>query len=181
MNKEDEFFLEKMRGVVPIKKNNKIKKESLRIKKNILKKDKKITTTPTKQNEPSKENINKKFKIENLSLKKNIKKGSFKINKKIDFHGLTIQESEEIFSNSILECYKAGQRCILFITGKGLYNNSTTGSYEEPKLYHGVIRKHFQNWVNTKKFSKYILSYEVASSKHGGDGAFYVYLRKTKE
>ena len=31
-----------------------------------------------------------------------------------------------------------------------------------------------------KKFSKYILSFEQASIEHGGDGAFYVYLRKNK-
>ena len=30
------------------------------------------------------------------------------------------------------------------------------------------------------KFSKYILSFEQASIEHGGDGAFYVYLRKNK-
>ena len=33
---------------------------------------------------------------------------------------------------------------------------------------------------SSNKFSKYILSFEKASADHGGDGAFYVYLRKKK-
>ena len=51
---------------------------------------------------------------------------------------------------------------------------------KKPKLYHGVIRSAFFNWVKSKNFSKYILSFEQASIEHGGDGAFYVYLRKNK-
>jgi DNA-nicking Smr family endonuclease len=43
-----------------------------------------------------------------------------------------------------------------------------------------VIRNAFNSWVISNKFAKYILSYEKASFEHGGDGAFYVYLRKKK-
>ena len=49
-----------------------------------------------------------------------------------------------------------------------------------PKLYHGIIRASFFDWVKSTKFSKYILSFEQASIEHGSDGAFYVYLRKNK-
>ena len=51
---------------------------------------------------------------------------------------------------------------------------------DKPKLYHGIIRSSFVEWARSKKFSKYILSFEQASIEHGGDGAFYVYLRKNK-
>ena len=33
----------------------------------------------------------------------------------------------------------------------------------------------------SENFSKHILSFEQASIEHGGDGAFYVYLRKNKK
>ena len=177
MNHSDDFFLKQMKGVRPIKKNNKLEKE--RPLKNIKK------TKKTKKNKdlnlPNLTHFKKsssEFNLENIKIKKNIKKKSLTINKKIDFHGKTILESEEEFSKTIIRCYNEGFRCLLFVTGKGLYKSQNFGDIKQPKLYHGVIRAAFVNWVKSKKFSKYILSYEVASIEHGGDGAFYVYLRK---
>ena len=69
---------------------------------------------------------------------------------------------------------------MLFVTGKGLYKSKNYEESDRPKLYHGIIRSSFVEWASLKKFSKYILSFEQASIEHGGDGAFYVYLRKNK-
>ena len=62
---------------------------------------------------------------------------------------------------------------------KAFLNQKIEESYK-PKLYHGIIRASFIELARSKKFSKYILSFEQASIEHGGDGAFYVYLRKNK-
>ena len=179
MNKNDDVFLKQMKGVSPLKKNNRIKKEDPKTnykseKKNIVK-QKKITT-------PKASTITKKshFFLEKIDLKKGIKKGSFLIDKKIDFHGKSLLESEEQFSNTIIKSYNSGQRCLLFVTGKGLFKSKNYEESDKPKLYHGIIRTFFVEWARSKKFSKYILSFEQASIEHGGDGAFYVYLRKNK-
>jgi DNA-nicking Smr family endonuclease len=179
MNNSDEFFLKQMKGVNPIKKNNKIEKEITKtnyktIKKNILKKK---NTVAKDANTTIK---NTEFFLEKIDLKKGIKKGSFHIDKKIDFHGKSLQESEEQFNNIIAESYKKGQRCLLFVTGKGLFKSKNYEEGETPRLYHGVIRSSFVEWIKSKKLSKFILSFEQASIEHGGDGAFYVYLRKRK-
>ena len=179
MNNSDDFFLKQMKGVNPIKKNNRIQKKDPKTnykfgKKNIVKQNKIITpnvSTTIKNSE---------FFLEKIDLKKNIKKGSFNIDKKIDFHGKSLLESEEQFNNTIIESYKGGQRCLLFVTGKGLYKSKNYIESDEPKLYHSIIRSSFVEWVRSKKFVKYILSFEQASIEHGGDGAFYVYLRKNK-
>ncbi len=89
-------------------------------------------------------------------------------------------EAEEIFSSTILECFNKNKRCLLFITGKGLFKTKDSEYNDDPRLYHGVIRAEFFKWVKSKNFSKHILSFEQASIEHGGDGAFYVYLRKNK-
>jgi DNA-nicking Smr family endonuclease len=179
MNNDDDVFLKQMKGVSPIKKNNKIKKEGIKIshksgKKNIVKQKKIITpivSTVIKNSE---------FLLEKIDLKKGIKKGSFHIDKKIDFHGKSLLESEEQFNNTIIESYNSGQRCLLFVTGKGLFKSKNYEESYKPKLYHGIIRASFVEWARSKKLSKYILSFEQASIEHGGDGAFYVYLRKNK-
>jgi len=179
MNNNNDVFLKQMKGVIPIKKNNKIKKEDPKTnhksgKKNIVKQ--KNTNLPNSKI-PIK---NSEFFLEKIDLKKAIKKGSFHIDQKIDFHGRSLLESEEKFNNTIIESYNSGQRCLLFVTGKGLFKPKNYEQTEKPKLYHGVIRSSFVGWARSKKFSKYILSFEQASIEHGGDGAFYVYLRKNK-
>jgi DNA-nicking Smr family endonuclease len=179
MNNKNDVFLKQMKGVSPIKKNNRIKKEDPKInykseKKNIVKKPEAIT--------PNVNTVikNSEFSLEKIDLKKGIKKGSFHIDKKTDFHGKSLLESEEQFNNTIIESYNNGQRCLLFVTGKGLFKSKNYEESYKPKLYHGIIRASFIEWVRSKKFSKHILSFEQASIEHGGDGAFYVYLRKNK-
>ena len=179
MNKNDDIFLKQMKGVSPIKKNNRIKKEDPKTnykfeKKNIVKQKKPATPYV------STEIKNSEFFLEKIDLKKAIKKKSFHIDKKIDFHGKSVLESEEQFNNTIIESYNNGQRCLLFVTGKGLFKSKNYEESDKPKLYHGIIRSSFVEWARSKKFSKYILSFEQASIEHGGDGAFYVYLRKNK-
>ena len=115
-----------------------------------------------------------------MNIKKGIRKGVLKIDKKIDFHGKTVFESEECFSSTIKTCYLNGLRCLLFVTGKGLFKIKNLENERSPKLYYGVIRSAFIEWVKSNKFSKYILSFEQASVEYGGDGAFFVYLRKKK-
>ena len=180
MNDENDLFIKQMKGVKPIKKNNKtnIKKKPI------------VSTKVVKQNITTKrsitpvapENNTKKsqFLLEKVSIGKNIKKNFFRIDKKIDFHGKSLLEAEEAFSSTILECFNKDKRCLLFVTGKGLFKIKNYEESYNPKLYHGVIRSAFFTWVKSKKFSKHILSFEQASIEHGGDGAFYVYLRKKK-
>ena len=179
MNNNNDVFLKQMKGVSPIKKNNRIKKEDPKTnyksgKKNIVKKQEVIT--------PNVSTVikNSEFSLEKIDLKKGIKKGSFHIDKKIDFHGKSLLESEKQFNNIIIDSYNSGQRCLLFVTGKGLFKSKNYEESDKPKLYHGIIRASFIEWAKSKKFSKYILSFEQASIEHGGDGAFYVYLRKNK-
>ena len=179
MNNNNDVFLKQMKGVSPIKKNNRIKKENP---KTNYKSGKKNITKQKKIIKPNVSTANKKseFFLEKIDLKKGIKKGSFYIDKKIDFHGRSLLESEDLFNDTIIESYNSGQRCLLFVTGKGLYKSKNYEEKDKPKLYHGIIRSSFVEWARSKKFSKYILSFEQASIDHGGDGAFYVYLRKNK-
>ena len=115
MNNSDDVFLKQMKGVNPIKKNNRIKKEDSKTnyksgKKNIVKQKKIMipnVSTATKNSE---------FFLEKIDLKKGIKKGSFHIDKKIDFHGKSLLESEDQFYSTIIESYNSGQRCLLFVT-----------------------------------------------------------------
>ena len=180
MKDENDLFLKKMKGVTPIKKNNTLFKKKTKTKNEIIKKKIKTINSPNTEEELKTNVKNSRFTLENVNIGKNIKKNVFKIDKKIDFHGKNLLEAEEIFSSTVLNCFKKNNRCLLFVTGKGLFKSKNNEENSSPRLYHGVIRAAFFNWVRSKKFSRLILSFEQASSEHGGDGAFNVYLRKNK-
>ena len=180
-NKDDNnFFIKSLAGVKPLKKNNKIIKAipkpakpdnpriiTKKIENNkIYEKVKNITTQQKKEFQKS--DINKK-----------LKKNKIPINRKIDFHGCSIEKAKKIFFNTINDCFSKNFRCILFITGKGSIKKENDYS-QETMLYYGKIRNNFLNWINHNAVQSKILNVQQANAKTGGDGAFYVYLRKNK-
>ena len=179
-NEENDLFLKQMKGVTPIKKNNRTPNKKTINKNKFIKKKTRLTNANNLENEKKTEAKRPHFSLEKSNIRKNIKKNILKIDKKIDFHGKSLLEAEEIFSSTIVECFNKNKRCLLFVTGKGIFKKKDYDYSNKPKLYHGVIRAAFFNWVKSKNYSKYILSFEQASIEHGGDGAFYVYLRKNK-
>ena len=179
-NEENDLFLKQMRGVTPIKKNNRTPNKKIINKNNLIKKKTTLIKANNLKIEKKRDTKQSHFALESSNIRKNIKKNILKIDKKIDFHGKSLLEAEQIFSSTIVECFNKNKRCLLFVTGKGLFKTKDFNYINKPKLYHGVIRAAFFGWVKSKNFSKHILSFEQASVEHGGDGAFYVYLRKNK-
>ena len=179
--KDKEAFLRSITGTKPIKKNNNIKKsilkneivnsESIKTKKIVIKNlvEPKIITTEKKENS--------KNKIETTRINKKLKKGKIPPDRKIDFHGMSLIEAEELLCNTVINCYNTNKRCILFVTGKGV-NKKETDFREETRLYYGKIRGAFSSWIRKPEIEKYILGIEQASMEFGADGAFFVYLRK---
>ena len=180
MNDENELFLKQMKGVTQIKKNDRVQITKTIKKTKLKNNNQKPNTNSTPERNTTTKIQKPNLSLERVSIKKNIKKNILKIDKKIDFHGKSLLEAEEIFSSTVISCFNQNKRCLLFITGKGVFKPKNHDESISPKLYHGVIRASFFDWVNSKNLSKYILSYEQASIEHGSDGAFYVYLRKNK-
>ena len=101
---------------------------------------------------------------------KKLKTGKYKIDKRIDFHGLTIEKAFGLFLKNMDFAYNNNFRCLLFITGKG--NNSKNETE--------TIKEHFKKWINIDYISNKILRCVQAANKDGGGGAFYVLLRRNK-
>jgi len=181
--KDDQIFFKYTQGVKPINRKNRINKGIKKFPKNIIKqieKVKKIETTSEKNTENIK---NSQFFVETGKTNKMLKKGQIPIDKKIDFHGKILSQAKDEFQKTVIESYKQKKRCLLFITGKGLHKQQNIFDdklYKSPKLFYGKIRGAFLEWVRKPELEKYILTTEKADFEHGGDGAFYVYLRKNK-
>ena len=179
--KDKEAFLRSITGTKPIQKKNNIKKnilenenlktEQIKTRKIIIKNLVQPKTTATELKK------NNKNRIEITKINKKLKKGKISPDKKIDFHGMSLIEAEELLCNTVISCYNTNKRCILFVTGKGV-NKKEEDYRSETRLYYGKIRSAFSSWIRKPEIEKYILSVEQASMEFGADGAFFVYLRK---
>lgn len=181
-DKEDDSFLKSLKGVKPLKKTNKITKpvpKKTILKKNIDFLSKKEPDYFVVEKNENKKNFSKNLKIEKNQLNKKLKKGKIKINKKIDFHGRSLEDAKILFLETIENCFFNNERCILFVTGKGT-TKIPKDENQEKKLYYGKIRNEFLSWILLKETQSKILNVQEAGIRYGGDGAFFVYLRKNK-
>ena len=176
--KNKDPFLDFIGDAIPLKKSKKItKKHDLAdIKKyGIIKKSKTKKRIPEEKKQKETKQLTRSIEKRSL-LTRRLKKGGILIDKKIDFHGLSLQEAKSKFIITIDECFYLKKRCLLFITGKGAIKK--TDHEKQTRLYYGKIRENFKMWVNEKSIATKILSVVPADPAHGGDGAFFVYLRK---
>ena len=96
-----------------------------------------------------------------------ISKGRVPIDSTIDLHNLTQEQAVQRLLSFLTQAHDLGHRHVLVITGKG---GSPTSE--------GVLKRMLPIWLNTPAFSAIVNGYQSASRNHGGDGAFYVRLRK---
>ena len=176
--KDEDAFLKSAFGASPIKRSNTVQKPvtinlNTSVKKNFLQKGK----IKKPEQIPPKPKTKGLFSLEKNNINRKLKKGKIPIDKKVDFHGMTVLDAEELFLNTIITCYNQNLRCILFVTGKGVMKKNPN-DYKSTKLYYGKIRKNFFDWLSKYEIKEYILNFEQANINNGGDGAFFVYLRK---
>ena len=78
---------------------------------------------------------------------------------------------------SIRSNYLIGKRLLLIITGKG---KSTRTNFFENGSHIGIIRKSLKSWLYESDMRTKILGIVSSHINHGGEGAFYIYLKKNK-
>jgi len=178
--KENDIFKKNLEDVKPLKKSNKLSRPVPEISKKHLQKYKapnsiKEANTPTEE----KQSHTHALKVEKTNINKKLKRGKILVDRRVDLHGETLDSAEKIFQDTVFECFSKNKRCILFITGKGV-GRTKYSEYSQNSLYFGKIRNNFLNWTQKTNIESKILSVEIANQQHGGDGAFFVYLRKNK-
>jgi len=103
-----------------------------------------------------------------------MKKGRLNPEARIDLHGLTLAQAQPTLVRFILDSAADGRRLVLVITGKGRIRDESGPIPER----HGVLRHQVPNWLNAMPLKPHVLQIAQAHVKHGGTGAYYVYLRR---
>ena len=102
------------------------------------------------------------------NLYKRIAQGKVKPDHVLDLHGFSEIAAREEVIKHIEAAYYHGFRLILVITGKG--------GADRP----GVLKSNIGRFLNSQEIAYMILFAIEAARRHGGSGAFYVYLKKNR-
>ena len=103
-------------------------------------------------------------------------KGKLAPDARLDLHGMTVSEAHPELNRFILNAHAEGLRLVLVITGKGR-PGADFGPI--PQRY-GILKHQVPNWLRLPPLGGLILQVSEAHLKHGGAGALYVYLRRTR-
>lgn len=95
---------------------------------------------------------------------------------RIDLHGLTVAEAHPRLNGFIVDAYAAGLRLVLVITGKGR-NAADHGPIPQRQ---GILKHQVPHWLTMPPIGPLVLQITEAHLRHGGAGAYYVYLRRTR-
>ncbi len=95
---------------------------------------------------------------------------------RIDLHGMTLGQAHGALNSFILRAHANGLRLVLVITGKGK-NVSDDGPIPRRP---GALKQDVPQWLRMAPLGQLVLEIREAHIRHGGAGAYYVYLRRAR-
>tara|TARA_Y100001935_G_scaffold243473_1_gene234922 strand:- start:372 stop:785 length:414 start_codon:yes stop_codon:yes gene_type:complete len=106
------------------------------------------------------------------SREKNIKKI-----KTFDLHGFSLSDANKKVTELILDSYENKVSKLLIVTGKGLHSQNEKDPYISKNL--GILRYSVPDFIKSNnELMNLINRIEDANIHDGGDGAFYIFLKK---
>ena len=109
-------------------------------------------------------------------MHRRLRRGQLPIDATIDLHGLRQDEARSALYRFIDARFGRGDRTLLVITGKGLKK----AGYGEI-VQKGVLRHMLPRWLKEPALAPLIAGWEVSARQHGGEGAFYVRLKRGRQ
>jgi len=118
--------------------------------------------------------------IENKDYYLDQKKASTQKIRKVDLHGLSLDEANKKIEILIDKYFMEGVEKIIIITGKGLRSKTIDNPYVSEDL--SILKNSVPDYINANpKIKNKIKSISKAELKDGGEGAFYIFLKKFRE
>ena len=119
--------------------------------------------------------LNNKEKLLDKDLSKQEKK-IYKI-RSIDLHGYTLEDANRSIEDFINKAFLEKINKLIVVTGKGLHSKNDRDPYVSKDL--SILKYSVPEFIkNNESLVKMISSIEQANQKDGGEGAFYIFLKK---
>ncbi|MEO6396317.1 MAG: Smr/MutS family protein [Devosia sp.] len=108
-------------------------------------------------------------------LKKKLQRGRIEIDGTLDLHGMRQDEAHRALLLYVGGRSARGDRTLLVITGKGLkkIDGDPTNIVER-----GVLRTMLPIWLSGPDLAPLVAGWDVSAQNHGGEGAYYVRLKR---
>ena len=100
------------------------------------------------------------------------RRGQLPIDGHLGLPGMTRERAHEALNRFLASAQARGDRCIVVVTGKG-----QRGPLEP---HTGVLKATLPRWLNDAPNRARVLAFAPARPQHGGAGAFYVLLKRTR-
>lgn len=105
-----------------------------------------------------------------------IRKGGQRPDARIDLHGMTQAQAHPVLVRFLTQAYARDHRMVLVITGKGK-DRDEGGPLPVPV---GVLRHQVPHWLTLEPLRQIVLRLAPAQRQHGGEGAYYVFMRRRR-
>lgn len=105
---------------------------------------------------------------------KQMSRGKLRPEARLDLHGMTLAQAGPELTRFVLSCHAQGLRLVLVITGKG----SRAGDEGPLPTRPGALRHQVPHWLHSAPLGAVVQQVAPAHLRHGGAGAYYVYLRR---
>jgi DNA-nicking Smr family endonuclease len=100
-----------------------------------------------------------------------LSRGRKEIDARLDLHGMTQTRAHRALFGFLQRAHSEGLTFVLVITGKG-----KLGAESE----RGVLRRQVPQWLSLPEFRSLVVGFEEAHIGHGGEGALYVRVRRSR-
>ncbi len=100
-----------------------------------------------------------------------LSRGRKQIDARLDLHGMTQTRAHRALFGFLQRAHGEGLTFVLVITGKG-----KMGVESE----RGVLRRQVPQWLGLPEFRSLVVGFEEAHIGHGGEGALYVRIRRSR-
>jgi DNA-nicking Smr family endonuclease len=104
------------------------------------------------------------------SPEKRVRRGKLDVGARLDLHGFTQDEARAALTRFLLHARADGVRVALVVTGKG-------GRLRSGETAPGVLKQRLPEWLASGDLRSLVSGYAEAHQRHGGGGAYYVFLR----
>jgi DNA-nicking Smr family endonuclease len=101
-----------------------------------------------------------------------LSRGRMEIDARLDLHGMTQTRAHRALFGFLQRAHHDGLTFVLVITGKG-----KIGVAESER---GVLRRQVPQWLGLPEFRSLVVGFEAAHIGHGGEGALYVRIRRSR-
>ncbi len=97
----------------------------------------------------------------------------------IDLHGYTLDEANKTVEDFITKSFEENVNKLIVVTGKGLHSDNEKDPYVSKEL--GILKYSIPEFIsNHSNLMSMINDMTDAKIEDGGEGAFYIFLKKNK-